>query len=131
MRVCVTYLQVSFSAIGGLDGHIRSLKESVFLPLTYPEIFEKLGVGVRVHVCVWCASMCRLCIFVSVSMCLCLRVCVCVSVFVCLCRCYCRGEQCQHVGLCMTVSLHVCLCVFVSVGTCVSAGVRKNFTFEP
>ena len=44
---------ISFAAIGGLDGHIRSLKESVFLPLTYPEIFEKLGVkapgGVLFH----------------------------------------------------------------------------------
>jgi hypothetical protein len=44
---------VSFASIGGLDGHIRSLKESVFLPLTYPEVFEKLGVkapgGVLFH----------------------------------------------------------------------------------
>jgi SpoVK/Ycf46/Vps4 family AAA+-type ATPase len=44
---------VSFEAIGGLDGHIRSLKESVFLPLTYPEVFEKLGIkapgGVLFH----------------------------------------------------------------------------------
>jgi ATP-dependent 26S proteasome regulatory subunit len=36
-----------------LDGHIRQLKESVFLPLTYPEVFSKLGVqppsGVLFH----------------------------------------------------------------------------------
>lgn len=37
---------ISFTSIGGLDGHIRSLKESVFLPLTYPEVFEKLGIKV-------------------------------------------------------------------------------------
>uniref|UniRef100_A0A0C3TVB8 AAA+ ATPase domain-containing protein n=1 Tax=Guillardia theta (strain CCMP2712) TaxID=905079 RepID=A0A0C3TVB8_GUITC len=40
-------------SIGGLDAHIKSLKESVFLPLTYPEIFSKLGIkapgGVLFH----------------------------------------------------------------------------------
>ena len=44
---------VNFTSIGGLDAHIRSLKESVFLPLTYPEVFEKLGIkapgGVLFH----------------------------------------------------------------------------------
>ncbi|KAJ3100961.1 ATPase AAA domain-containing protein 2 [Phlyctochytrium bullatum] len=31
--------QVSFDAIGGLEDHIRSLKEMVVMPLLYPEIF--------------------------------------------------------------------------------------------
>ena len=35
---------VSFDSIGGLDNNIRSLKESIFLPLTYPEVFSKLGI---------------------------------------------------------------------------------------
>jgi hypothetical protein len=35
---------VSFDSIGGLDDNIRSLKESIFLPLTYPEVFAKLGI---------------------------------------------------------------------------------------
>ena len=43
----------TFDHIGGLDDHIRSLKESVFLPLTYPEVFSQLGVeapkGVLFH----------------------------------------------------------------------------------
>ncbi len=44
---------VTFESIGGLDDHIRSLKESVFLPLTYPDVFSQLGVeaprGVLFH----------------------------------------------------------------------------------
>ncbi len=44
---------VTFESIGGLDDHIRSLKESVFLPLTYPDVFSQLSVeaprGVLFH----------------------------------------------------------------------------------
>lgn len=32
---------LDWSAIGGLENHIRSLKEMVFLPLLYPEVFAK------------------------------------------------------------------------------------------
>jgi SpoVK/Ycf46/Vps4 family AAA+-type ATPase len=34
-------LNLSWDDIGGLDHHIRALKEMVFLPLLYPEVFEK------------------------------------------------------------------------------------------
>jgi hypothetical protein len=44
---------VTFDSVGGLDAHIRSLKESVFIPLMYPEVFSKLGIeapkGVLFH----------------------------------------------------------------------------------
>ena len=32
---------VSFASVGGLDGHIRGLKEMVVLPLLYPEVFTR------------------------------------------------------------------------------------------
>lgn len=34
-------LNLSWDDIGGLDHHVRALKEMVFLPLMYPEVFEK------------------------------------------------------------------------------------------
>ncbi|KAI3654773.1 hypothetical protein MP228_000153 [Amoeboaphelidium protococcarum] len=34
---------VTFDSVGGLDGHIKSLKEMVLLPLMYPEVFEKFS----------------------------------------------------------------------------------------
>jgi len=41
------------SQIGGLDQYLSALKEMVFLPLLYPEIFDKFGVtpprGVLFH----------------------------------------------------------------------------------
>ena len=33
--------KIGFSAIGGLDKHVASLKEMVILPLLYPDVFEK------------------------------------------------------------------------------------------
>ncbi|HIQ38770.1 MAG TPA: AAA family ATPase [Methanothermococcus okinawensis] len=36
--------QVSFDDIGGLDEQIREIKEVVELPLTHPELFEKVGI---------------------------------------------------------------------------------------
>ena len=36
---------VDWDAVGGLDGHVRALKEMVMLPLMYPEVFTKLGVA--------------------------------------------------------------------------------------
>lgn len=36
-------VDLSWSDIGGLDGHIKALKEMVFLPLMYPEVFEKFS----------------------------------------------------------------------------------------
>ena len=36
--------KVSFSDIGGLDEQIREIKEVVELPLTHPELFEKVGI---------------------------------------------------------------------------------------
>lgn len=35
---------IDWNDVGGLDSHIRSLKEMVILPLLYPEFFEKFGV---------------------------------------------------------------------------------------
>ena len=32
---------VSFDQVGGLDHYINALKEMVFLPLVYPELFER------------------------------------------------------------------------------------------
>lgn len=44
---------VKFDAVGGLDGHIDSLKEMVLHPLMYPEVIQKFGVqpprGVLFH----------------------------------------------------------------------------------
>lgn len=34
---------ISWDDIGGLDHHVRALKEMVFLPLMYPEVFEKFS----------------------------------------------------------------------------------------
>ncbi|PXF45293.1 ATPase family AAA domain-containing protein 2 [Gracilariopsis chorda] len=34
-------LDLSWDDIGGLDHHVRALKEMVFLPLLYPEVFDK------------------------------------------------------------------------------------------
>lgn len=34
-----------FVQIGGLDQYLSALKEMVFLPLLYPEIFDKFGVN--------------------------------------------------------------------------------------
>lgn len=34
-------LNLSWEDVGGLDHHVRALKEMVFLPLMYPEVFEK------------------------------------------------------------------------------------------
>uniref|UniRef100_A0A158R684 Bromo domain-containing protein n=1 Tax=Syphacia muris TaxID=451379 RepID=A0A158R684_9BILA len=37
--------QVTFEKVGGLDGHIESLKEIVILPLLYPELFNQFGIS--------------------------------------------------------------------------------------
>lgn len=36
---------VSFDQVGGLDHYIRALKEMVFLPLVYPELFERFHIS--------------------------------------------------------------------------------------
>lgn len=36
-------VNLSWDDIGGMDHHVRALKEMVFLPLMYPEVFEKFG----------------------------------------------------------------------------------------
>lgn len=36
-------VNLSWDDIGGLDHHVRALKEMVFLPLLYPEVFEKFN----------------------------------------------------------------------------------------
>jgi SpoVK/Ycf46/Vps4 family AAA+-type ATPase len=35
---------IDWNEVGGLDGHIRALKEMVLLPLMYPEVFDKYGI---------------------------------------------------------------------------------------
>ena len=37
--------QISFEDVGGLDHHIRALKEMVVFPLLYPEVFEKFSIS--------------------------------------------------------------------------------------
>ena len=37
-------LNLTWDDIGGLDHHVRALKEMVFLPLVYPEVFEKFKI---------------------------------------------------------------------------------------
>jgi hypothetical protein len=36
---------VTFDQVGGLDGYIDKLKEMIFLPLVYPELFERFHVN--------------------------------------------------------------------------------------
>lgn len=38
-------LQVSFDNVGGLDKHIRSLKEMILFPLMYPEVFQRFKIS--------------------------------------------------------------------------------------
>ena len=44
---------ITFSDIGGLEHYVHSLKEMVFLPLVYPEVFKKFHLnppkGVLLH----------------------------------------------------------------------------------
>jgi len=66
--------RVDWDAVGGLDGHIRSLKEMVVLPLLYPELFSRFRwlqlcivvVIMRVHtVLLLLAECCSLGLLVS------------------------------------------------------------------
>lgn len=36
--------KVRFSSVGGLDGHIQSLREMILFPMLYPEVFKKFNV---------------------------------------------------------------------------------------
>lgn len=36
---------IGFDKVGGLDNHVKSLKEMVLLPLMYPEVFDKFGIS--------------------------------------------------------------------------------------
>ena len=36
---------VTFGDVGGLDAYVKSLKEMVFLPLIYPELFTRFHVS--------------------------------------------------------------------------------------
>lgn len=36
---------MTFDQVGGLDGYIDKLKEMIFLPLVYPELFERFHVS--------------------------------------------------------------------------------------
>lgn len=36
---------VRFNSIGGLDSHIRCLKEMIVLPMMYPEVFKQFQVS--------------------------------------------------------------------------------------
>lgn len=66
---------VDWSSVGGLDGHIRSLKEMIILPLLYPELFQRFCVTpprgvlfygsmrswffcVPMAVVLWCTKLC-------------------------------------------------------------------------
>lgn len=36
---------MTFDQVGGMDHYIRALKEMIFLPLVYPELFERFHVS--------------------------------------------------------------------------------------
>ena len=36
---------IGFNSVGGLEHHVKSLKEMVLLPLMYPEVFDKFGMA--------------------------------------------------------------------------------------
>ena len=36
---------VTFDQVGGMDHYIRALKEMIFLPLVYPELFERFHIS--------------------------------------------------------------------------------------
>lgn len=36
---------ISFADVGGLDHYIRALKEMIFLPLVYPELFAQFSIA--------------------------------------------------------------------------------------
>lgn len=42
-----------FAAVGGLDGVKQQLRETVLLPLTYPGLYEQLGIKAPRWVCGW------------------------------------------------------------------------------
>ena len=35
----------TFTSVGGLDEHIKSLREMVVFPMLYPEVFEKFDIA--------------------------------------------------------------------------------------
>ncbi len=37
--------RVDWDSVGGLESHIRSLKEMIVLPLLYPELFTRFGIN--------------------------------------------------------------------------------------
>ena len=41
----ICFYKISFEDVGGLDHHIRALKEMVVFPLLYPEVFEKFSIS--------------------------------------------------------------------------------------
>jgi ATPase family AAA domain-containing protein 2 len=41
--MCILF-QVMFDRIGGLDKHLRALKEMIVFPLLYPEIFTRFKI---------------------------------------------------------------------------------------
>ena len=38
-------MSVTFDQVGGMDHYIRALKEMIFLPLVYPELFERFHIS--------------------------------------------------------------------------------------
>lgn len=36
---------MTFDQVGGMDHYIRALKEMIFLPLVYPELFERFHIS--------------------------------------------------------------------------------------
>lgn len=44
MKLSVRICSVDWDSVGGLDGHVRSVKEMVTLPLLYPDLFARYKV---------------------------------------------------------------------------------------
>ena len=36
---------MTFDQVGGMEHHVRALKEMIFLPLVYPELFERFHIS--------------------------------------------------------------------------------------
>ena len=48
---------VKYAAVGGLSDQIRQLRESIELPLTNPELFLRVGIGMKLPK-VWYETFC-------------------------------------------------------------------------
>ncbi len=65
---------ITFSDVGGLDHYIRALKEMVFLPLVYPQLFARFSIAPPRGVLFY-GPPGMLCIYIYVCVCVCCTLC--------------------------------------------------------